>query len=130
MDEPWASVRWENDHDCAVVEWKAFATHAEFQRALTMALEMLREHGAECLVNDARHLESMSAEDQRWVRYNWAPLAIKAGVKRIAVVIAGHGLSKMAVEGMFGGQRNTGDLLQSRTFNSVADALAWLGEPR
>jgi len=88
VDTPWVSVRWDIDHGCVIVEWKAFATHEEFQGALTKALEVIRERGASCLVNDARHLESMNAEDQWWIRSSWAPQAIKAGVMRIAVVVA------------------------------------------
>jgi len=101
----------------------------EFQTALTKALEVGRERHAFSVVNDTRKLELVSDEDQRWIRYTWAPLAIKAGIKRIAVVMAPHGLSKMAIEEMFKGRRNTGEQLQSRTFDSVADGMNWVAEP-
>jgi len=38
-------------------------------------------------------------------------------------------LSKMAIEEMFKGRRNTGEQLQSHTFDSVADAMNWVAEP-
>jgi len=129
VDESWLLLRWDSEHRCVFAEWKAFATSMEFQRALMKALEVGREKNALNFVNDTRNLELVSDEDQRWVRYTWAPLAIKAGIKRIAVVIAPHGLSKMAIEEMFKGRRNTGEQLQSRTFDSVADAMNWLAEP-
>ncbi len=119
-------MRWDNDHQCVFAEWKAFATSEEFQGALTVALKAVRERQAVNFVNDTRKLELISDEDQHWIRYSWAPLAAVSGLRRIAVVIAPHGLSKMAIEEMFKGRRRT--TLQSRTFNSVEDAMKWVGE--
>jgi hypothetical protein len=128
LDEPWLLLRWDRDHRCVFAEWKAFATSMEFQSALTKALEVGRERHAFSFVNDTRKLELVSDEDQRWIRYTWAPLAIKAGIKKIAVVMAPHGLGKMAIEEMFKGRRYTDDQLQSRTFDLVADAMNWVAE--
>jgi hypothetical protein len=77
-------------------------------------------------VKDTRKLELVSDEDQRWIRYTWAPLAIEAGVKRIAIVMAPHSLGKMAIDEMFKGRRNTGEQLDSQIFGSVPDALDWV----
>jgi hypothetical protein len=129
IDEPWLLLRWNSEHRCVFAEWKAFATSREFRGALSRALDVARERGVSKFVNDTRKLELVSDEDQRWIRYTWAPLAVEAGIKRIAVVIAQHGLSKMAIEEMFRGRRETGDRLQSRTFDSVAEALKWAAEP-
>jgi hypothetical protein len=119
-------MRWDSDHQCVFAEWKAFATSAEFQGALTRVLEVIRERAAVNFVTDTRNLESVSNEDQRWIRYNWAPLAIAAGMKRIAVIEGKHGLAKFAIDVMFKGRRNTGSQLQSRTFDSVAEAMKWV----
>jgi hypothetical protein len=89
-------------------------------------LEVVREKQAVSFVNDTRRLELISDEDQRWIRYTWAPLAVASGLRRIAVVIAAHGLSKMAIEGMFRGRRNTGSQLDSRTFDSLDEAMEWV----
>jgi hypothetical protein len=126
LNEPWLFMRWDGEHQCVFAEWKAFATSEEFQGALTLALKAVRERQAVNFVNDTRKLELISGEDQRWIRYSWSPLAAASGLRRIAVVIAPHGLSKMAIEEMFKGRRRTA--LQSRTFNSVEDALKWVGE--
>jgi hypothetical protein len=45
------------------------------------------------------------------------------------VVLARHGLSKMAIERMFSERRNRDNRLQSQTFDSVADAFKWVAEP-
>jgi hypothetical protein len=90
------------------------------------ALEVVRERQAVNFVSDTQKLESISDEDQRWIRYTWAPLASTTGLRRVAVVLAPSGLSKMAIQTMFKGRRRTG--LQSRTFDSLTDALKWVGE--
>jgi hypothetical protein len=128
LDEPWLLLRWDSDHRCVLAEWRAFATSREFQRALTTAVEIVRERQAASFVNDTRELESIGDEDQRWIRYTWAPLAIAAGIKRVAVVEAKHGLAKFAIDEMFRGRRDTGSQLQSRTFDSLADAIKWAAE--
>jgi hypothetical protein len=125
-DEPWLLMRWDIEHQCVFAEWKEFATSREFQGALTRVLEVVREKQAVSFVNDTRRLELISDEDQRWIRYTWAPLAVASGLRRIAVVIAAHGLSKMAIEGMFRGRRNTGSQLDSRTFDSLDEAMEWV----
>jgi hypothetical protein len=128
LDEPWLQLRWDGEHRCVFAEWKAFATTSEFQGALIKALEVVAERHAVSFVNDTRKLELVSDEDQRWIRYTWAPLAIKAGIKRLAVVMAQHGLSRMAIEEMFKGRRITNERLDSRKFDSVADALKWVAD--
>jgi hypothetical protein len=128
IDMPWGVLRWDRDHRCVFAEWKGFVTSFEFQDALLRALEIALKEKASSFVTDTTHLELVSDEDQRWIRYMWAPMAIEAGLKRIAVVVAPHGLSKMAIEGMFAGRRITGAQLDSRTFDSVADALKWVAD--
>lgn len=130
VDEPWLLMRWDSDHQCVFAEWKAFATTSEFQGALMRVLEVLRERHAVNFVTDTRNLESVSTEDQRWIRYTWAPLAIAAGIKRIAVVEGKHGLAKFAIDEMFRGRRNTGLQLDSRTFDAVDDAMKWMAGER
>jgi hypothetical protein len=126
VDEPFLLLRWDQQHACVFADWKGFATSTEFQGGLMKALEVVRARQAVNFVNDTQKLESISDEDQRWIRYTWAPLAATSGLRRLAVVLAPSGLSKMAIQTMFKGRRRTG--LQSRTFDALADALKWVGE--
>jgi hypothetical protein len=126
MDKPWLLMRWDPEHQCVFAEWKAFATSAEFRGVLTKALAVARDKNAFSFVSDTRNLEMVSDEDQWWIRRTWAPLAIDAGLKKIAVVMAVSGLGKMAIEHMFNGRTNPDEHLVSRKFDSVADALIWV----
>lgn len=126
VDEPWLLMRWDRAYQCVFAEWKEFSTSREFQGALTRVLEVVRERQAVNFVNDTRKLDLISDEDQRWIRSTWAPLAAASGLRRLAVVIAPHGLSRMAIETMFKGRLQT--RLQSRIFESLDDAMKWVGE--
>ena len=137
VDKAWLHMRWDSEHECLFAEWKGFATSAEFQGALLKAVDVIRERNGAAFVNDTRKLELVSDADQHWLMSTWPALAIPAGLKRLAIVIAKTGLSKMAIEEMLreganpvpGGTGDDNAAFQSRTFDSVADALRWVAAP-
>jgi hypothetical protein len=65
----------------------------------------------------------MLPEDEKWAREVWLPQAVAAGLKRMAVVTAPTGISKMAYEDAASAMDSHG--LSMRTFDSVADATTW-----
>lgn len=62
-------------------------------------------------------------EDQLWIQDTWTPLAVEAGLKRIAVIVAPSGLGKYASEEIIS-QFPAGTFLTC-TFESLDEALAW-----
>jgi len=125
-DEPWLSIRWDDEHRCVYAEWKGFANSVEF-RASTMAiLDAIRKRNSAALVSDNRRLEGVVDQDQLWLRDTWMPLAVAAGVKRIAVVLPRHGLGKVASEDIIGRFGNT--VFVTRTFTIVSEATKWASE--
>jgi len=87
-------------------------------------LKAIQEMNAVSTVNDTRKLEVVSHEDQLWIRDTWVPLAVSSGLKRIAVVVALHGLARFAVEAII---RLVGATkIDARLFNSVDDAMSWV----
>jgi hypothetical protein len=137
VDEAWLLLRWDSEHNCLFAEWKGFATSAEFQGALLKAIDVIRDKNGAAFVNDTRKLELVSDDDQRWLMSTWPTLAIAAGLKRLAIVMAKTGLSKMAIQDMLKARADqlarepsaAAPALQSRTFDSVSDALQWIASP-
>jgi hypothetical protein len=123
-DEPWLSIRWDREHECVYAEFKGFCTSAEFRASTTKILDAIRERGAASLVSDNRGLEGVADEDQLWLRDAWMPMAVEAGIERIAVVLAHHGLGKIASENIIMKFGKTEFVM--RTFASAADAIAWV----
>lgn len=125
-DEPWLAIQWDGLHRCVYAEWKGFANSVEF-RASTMAiLAGIRKKSAGALVSDNRRLEGVGDQDQLWLRDTWMPLAVAAGVRRIAVVLPHHGLGKLASEEIIGRFGKTAFV--TRTFSKPSEATEWAAE--
>jgi hypothetical protein len=126
-DEPWLSIRWDSEHGCVYAEFKAFATSSEFRTSTLKILDAIWDRKATALVSDNRRLEGVSEEDQLWLRDTWLHLAVTAGIKRIAVVVARQGLGKIATEAIIGKFGKT--TFTTRTFDTVAEANDWIANP-
>jgi hypothetical protein len=123
-DDPWVTIRLDRDRRCLHTEWKGFATSVEYRAGITKVLDAVREAHATSMLADTRKLELVSSEDQLWIRDTWVPLVAAAGMKRIALVVAAHGLGRFAVESL---NAQVGDEVFVRaTFESMADATEWL----
>jgi hypothetical protein len=107
-------------------EWRAFANSAELRAALLTGIQAIRDHKAAAYVSDARKIRLIVHDDQEWIREKWMPLAVGAGLKKIAFVTAPTGLGKLTIEDV-SGLVNHG-ALQSRTFYSMTAARQWVAE--
>jgi hypothetical protein len=128
VDEPYLSIRWDGLHQHVHSEWRAFANSAELRAALLTGIKAIRDHQAAAYVSDARKIKVIVHDDQLWIKEKWMPLAIDAGLKRIAFVTAATGLGKLTVEDVSGLVSHNG--LQSRTFDSMTAARAWVAQAR
>jgi hypothetical protein len=124
LAEPWLTIRWDDKHKCIYAEFKAFATSAEFRAGCLRILDAIWDRNATSLLSDNRRLEGVAELDQLWLRDTWMHLAVTAGIKRIAVVVARHGLGKIATEEIIGKFGNT--TFTTRTFDSQSEALQWV----
>lgn len=126
VDEPWLLMRWDSVHQHVHTEWKAFATSAELRAGLLRGIQAIRDHKAVAYVSDARKVKVIVHDDQKWIKENWLPLAVGAGLKRLAFVTAATGLGKLTVEDLV--PMVDGHGLRSRVFDSMAAAREWVSE--
>jgi hypothetical protein len=123
-DYPYLSITWDSQNKCVYAEFKSFATSAEFRSGTMEILDAIRERHAGSLISDNRRLELVTSEDQLWIRDTWVPMAVEAGLKRIAVVLAHHGLGKYASQEII--NRFPNMVFVTRTFDSVDEAVKWV----
>jgi hypothetical protein len=126
LDEPWLSIIWDHELQCVYAKFKAFANSAEFRAGVMKILDAIREKHSALLISDNRKLEGVAVEDQLWLRDSWMPLAVAAGIKRIAVVLPRHGLGKIASEDIISQFGETA--FTTRTFESLEEAMKWVAE--
>jgi hypothetical protein len=83
-------------------------------------------------VSDARKAKVFVPEDQKWAMTDWAPQAVAAGLKRMAMVTAETGLAKSSAEDVSKQIDQHGRSM--RTFDSIGVATVWaqtgLTEPK
>ena len=89
-------------------------------------LEAIKATNAASLISDNRRLEGIADQDQLWIRDTWTPLAVAAGLKRIAVVVAQRGLGKIATQQVLS-QVGMAQFA-TRTFTTVSEAMEWVAE--
>lgn len=126
VDQPWLLMRWDAVHEVVHSEWRAFANSAELRAGLRRGLEAIADHQAIGYLTDTRKVKVIVREDQDWIKETWLPLAVAAGLKRIAVVTATQGLGKLTVEEVVGLTDDQG--LVSRTFESADAAWEWISK--
>jgi PAS domain S-box-containing protein len=124
VDQRWMSIRWDDTHKCIHAEFKAFANSSEFRTGMLTILDATWDRQAASLVSDNRKLEGVANQDQLWLRDTWVPLAVAAGVKRIAVVLGSRGLGKVASEEIIRLLGKT--LFVTKTFDSLTSANDWV----
>ena len=89
-------------------------------------IQAITDNHAIAYVSDARRLRVIVHEDQRWIEEKWMPLALQAGLKRLAFVTAGTGLGRLTIQDVVVLVDHHG--LESRTFSSVEAARNWVSE--
>jgi hypothetical protein len=127
VDRPWLLLRWDADHEAVHSEWRAFANSTELRAGLLRGVDAIRDHRAVAYLTDTRKVKVIVEADQAWINETWLPLAIDAGLKRIAVVTASHGLGKLTVEDVVASVGVQG-VLQTRIFDSVGAAWKWISQ--
>lgn len=125
-DEPWLSVQADRESHCVYAEWRGFANSSEFRASTMRILEAIQSIGAAALVSDNRRLEGVTEQDQLWLRDTWIPLVVNSGLRRIAVVVPGRGLGKIASEQILAQEGMKA--FSTRTFTTVSEAMEWAAE--
>ena len=121
---PWLSIRWDRARKCVYAEFTGFANSEEFRTGTMRILDAIRDKHSRPLVSDNRRLEVVTDQDQLWIRDTWVPLAVAAGLQRIAVILARQGLGRIASEEILG--RSVDREFVTRTFDLVPEALKWV----
>jgi hypothetical protein len=124
LDEPWLSIIWDRELGCVYAKFKAFANSAEFRAGVMKILDAIRDKSSALLISDNRKLEGVAVEDQLWLRDTWVPLAVAAGIKRIAVVLPRQGLGRIASQDIISQIGSTPWV--TRTFDSLDEAMKWV----
>lgn len=95
-----------------------------FRKLLTAGAELLEAHRATKYLSDDRSNVVVDPADVKWADENWYPRAIKAGLKRWALVMPSNMVGTLQSKAILEDRRKRG--LDVEGFDSVEAAMAWL----
>jgi hypothetical protein len=123
LDEPYASVRWEEKW--VVSEWKGYASSAEFRLVQETILLAVIENGAKRLLIDTQGLKVVLVDDERWMVTDLLTRLGRAGIRFVAVVIPQNQLARTITVDLAANLRKN-RTWESELFDGLDEANAWL----
>lgn len=107
--------------------WTGFLKGEEYRALMNQAVEMLQRHGISKVLADVSQLRPLVPEDMSWTTEDWAPRAVAAGMREMAVVLPRNVFAQLSVTRVV---ENLGDeRIVTAQFDDVRNALAWLEAP-
>lgn len=120
-----AIISHRDDIKSVQLDWQGYVPTQQFREALSSGVDVAKKHNLTGWLGNTRLLGVISVEDQQWTNEVWFPSALSAGIKYIALVVPEDIFSQVSVDNII--DNAEGDF-QTRYFNSVEEAAAWLKE--
>jgi len=121
-----ASVRWDEDAKLVLVEWDGWANSEEFAALLEAEILALQQHSCSRLLADCRRQKVLNPKDQDRANREWLPRALKAGLKRFAIVMPASVVADMNLRDSL--DKVSGAALQVGYFATVEEAREWAAD--
>jgi hypothetical protein len=105
------------------VIWQRYATSAQLRFINEHILLLLREHGFQRILSDHSELQTIHADDQKWIIESWLPRAVDAGLRAAAAKKSVHHFGQLAVDLI---RRSVQREIALRSFDTIDEAREWL----
>lgn len=107
--------------------WTGFLKGEEYRQLMNRAVELLERHRVSKVLADVSQLRPLVPDDMGWTTEDWAPRAVAAGMREMAVVLPRNVFAQLSVTRVV---ENLGDdRIATAQFDDVRNALAWLEAP-
>jgi hypothetical protein len=122
-DNPICRVTVDADIPCVLLVWGRYATSAQLRFVHECALDLLRQNALHKILGDDSSLAVIPVDDQTWIREDWMPRALRAGLKAAASKCPNGFFGKQSVANVMS-RAPSGITL--RSFDQLDEARAWL----
>jgi len=109
---------------CVILTWLEVPTSAEFRDSLTTGLEVVKHFRLSRWIGDVRNLGAIEETDQHWSTNIWFPLALNAGINKMAIILSDDLFNQLSVEEIM--HRVSSPHLVSHYFSDQEEALSWI----
>lgn len=116
-------VKWDEVSRSAVIAWSKFASSEQFRLAMNKLIELLTLKQTGQILADTRQQGVISLEDQDWTNKDWYPRAVKAGYKRIAIVLPHNVITQMSINRVM---QTAHPEVEESYFEKIEEATTWL----
>ncbi|GEO02527.1 hypothetical protein AAE02nite_01910 [Adhaeribacter aerolatus] len=121
------STEYDLRHDWVYNYWKGYQTFDNVVSGAQACLTNLREHHCSRILNDNSQVSGPWDHANTWIKKEWMPQAIGAGLKYFAHVVTPNTLAEMSARDM---HRNAVGIFEMRVFGDLRDARTWLSETK
>ncbi|MGD1846852.1 MAG: STAS/SEC14 domain-containing protein [Salibacteraceae bacterium] len=106
---------------------EGFLDFETFKKICLISVEKLKEHKTGNLLVDTSSLKVMPKENQIWIQGVWFPLAMQAGMSKLAFLVPDNPFGRASMEAANKEASNEGAVAMRYFFNKQ-EALDWLRE--
>ncbi len=122
-DNPICRVTVDTDIPCVLLVWGRYATSAQLRFVHESALDLLRRNALHKILGEDSSLSLIPVDDQCWIREDWMPRALAAGLKAVASKCPDGFFGKQSVANVMSGAPAG---ITLRSFEQLDEAKAWL----
>jgi hypothetical protein len=123
-DKPFLIVHYDEAVKCIIMEWKGFAFTNEMREGHNKGLELLKEKKAFRWISDLRLAKTVAEDDQEWLREDWKPRLLEAGMRYSAIIVPQSALGRIQMKTLM--ERSKDKIAERRYFDDIREAKAWL----
>ncbi|HEY9049175.1 MAG TPA: hypothetical protein VIN08_24910 [Ohtaekwangia sp.] len=115
--------------NCILLEWKGDVLLEEWIEILTRGAQEVAKNKATNWIGDTSNLGATSDEHNKWVQEVFTPMVIKAGLKKITVVLPNDILGEMSMQEIMEDLKNTASsssTMEAMYTKDINEAFAWV----
>lgn len=119
------TIEYDDEIDAVVHTWTEFSTGQRYRDGANALLTFIEDHDASKLIVDTSNVQAHNEEDKRWLRQEWIPRMMDAGVTHSATVHADSVIAEMEMEELSedAGEVDGADQLMTA---DIAEARDWI----
>jgi hypothetical protein len=123
----YATIQYDGENNWVHFAWEQVAPSLEYREVIQEVIALAANERSEKMLMDASHMGDLAPEDQDWLAGYWCEQGIKAGLRKIAVVMPKEGLGVMTINAMNRVIDPTAEeTMEHRFFVNAEDAVGWL----
>ncbi|MGD1840226.1 MAG: hypothetical protein ACFB0B_04920 [Thermonemataceae bacterium] len=131
-ESDFAVITGDSQTEVLYITWSGPILLETAKAGLQEALKVIRFTKSEKLISDSSQVDNSWAASNAWIVNYWQPLAVKAGLRKVAFVTSPHLLTRLSMENLQSKlmrQRNTStEYIQ--VFYSLEEAEIWMEETK